>query len=137
MLIAELRVCDKIHDQQHAAWSEPLDEAPRGEREVGEVVEAEADDGEVEAGEGRGGGQVMADAFLGEEVADRGVCVDSLMLGTSICALVGCESSVVFVHHVLADVDADELGCVAEEDVRDGAWAARVVEDADLIVGFS
>ena len=42
----------EVHNQQDAARPEARDEPFRGEGEVGEVVEAEADGGEVEGVEG-------------------------------------------------------------------------------------
>ena len=45
----------------------------------------------------------------------------------------GSEARVVRGDHVLAEVDADEVRRVGREDRCDGAGAAGVVEDADLM----
>ena len=44
-----------------------------------------------------------------------------------------CEARVVRGDHVLAQVDANEVRSVGREDRCDGAGAAGVVEDADLV----
>lgn len=122
-MVGHFGMRDKVGNHEDAAGLEAGHEARRGEREVVEVVEAEADDGEVEPvvfgpGEGR---RRLA---WGEEVADYGSRVG---VGG------GAEALVVRFDHDGAQVDADKLGRVAGQDRCDGAGPAGVVEHADLV----
>ena len=97
------------------------------------MMEAEADGGEVEVvvfgpGEGRGCARGI------EEVTYHGLGVEGGGAVVGVC-FGGCEACVVGFDHVLAQVDAGELGGVAGEDVGDCTRAAGIVEDSDLARG--
>ena len=124
---------EEVNDEKDTARLEAGDQTLRREGEIVEVMEAEADGGEVEAvvfgpGEGRGCARGV------EEVAYHGLGVEGGGGGVGVCP--GCETRVVGFDHVFAEVDPDELGSVPGENVGNGARTTGIVEDSDLAGGW-
>lgn len=125
---------DKIEDEEDTTGLEPFYKPGHGQIEVGEMMEAQANDHKikvfvlriVESGRCTGWVEQIPHDRVGVQLFVFYIAfqwIGSALVGH------GVETKVVCLDHVLAEINSLILGCSACKGVCDGAGAAGIVQD--------